>query len=203
MSPRVERIPDCTGVLVAGGRARRLGGVAKGRMRLGPQAIGVRSVALLRDLFGEVLDVANDPEPWRDLGVAIVPDAIPGKGAPGGLHAALAAARTRWIFAAACDMPFLDEGAVRRLAALREDAPAVMPEGAHGPEGLHAFWSVGVLPEVERLLRTGDPSLRELASGVGARVVPAATWREMDPGGRSLENVNTPDDLRRLGLALP
>jgi len=38
---------------------------------------------------------------------------------------------------------------------------------------------------------------------VGARVVTAAEWRQVDPGGLSFENVNSPEDLERLGLDSP
>lgn len=199
----MERIGDCTGVLVAGGQARRLGGAAKGFLRVKGVPIAARSLALFRDLFDEVLVVANDPGPWLALGAPVVPDAIPGKGAPGGLHAALRNARTGWIFAAACDMPFLSEGPIRHLAARRDGATAVVVAWERGLEGLHAFWSRETLPAVERMLREGNPSLRAIAAGVGARVVPAAEWREVDPDGRCLENVNTPDDVLRLGLEPP
>ncbi len=199
----MDRIEDCTGVLVAGGRARRLGGTAKGFLRVQGHPIAERSLALLGALFDQVLVVANDPGPWVALGVPVVPDAIPDKGAPGGLHAALLAARTGWIFAAACDMPFLSGEAIRHLASRREGAPAVVVEGERGPEGLHAFWSRGTLPAVERMLREGNPSLRAIAAAVGARIVPAREWRAIDPDGRSLENVNTPEDLRRLGIEAP
>jgi len=199
----VERIPDCTGVLVAGGQARRMGGSPKAQARLGGETLAARSVALFRDLFGEVLVVANDPAPWAGLGARVVPDVLAGKGAPGGLHAALGAATTAWIFAAACDMPFLSASCIRFLGARRGAAPAVLVEWERGLEGLHAFWSRESLPVVERMLRQGEPSIRALAAAVGARVVTAAEWREVDPDGRSFENVNTPEDLRRLGLLPP
>jgi len=199
----VERIDDCTGVLVAGGQARRMGGAAKGFVRVGGVPIAARSLALFRELFDEVLVVANDPEPWLPLGARVIADAVPGKGAPGGLHAALRAAGAGWIFAAACDMPFLSEGPIRHLAALREGSTAVLVEGERGPEGLHAFWSRSALPTLERMLREGDPSLRAIAAEIGARVVPAREWRAIDPDGRCLENVNTPEDVLRLGLEPP
>ncbi|MEY2669118.1 MAG: hypothetical protein RJA59_1756 [Pseudomonadota bacterium] len=199
----MERIEDCTGVLVAGGRARRMGGASKGFARLRGEPIAARSLALFRSLFDEVLVVANDPAPWQALGARVVPDAIPGKGAPGGLHAALRASRTGWIFAAACDMPFLAEEPIRRLAARRGAEGAVVVAWERGLEGLHAFWSREALPTVERMLAAGDPSLREIAAAVGARVVPEREWRLVDPEGRSFENANTPDDLRRLGLLPP
>jgi len=199
----VEPIPDCTGVLLGGGRALRLGGTPKGLLRLGGVPLAARSLGLFRELFGGVLVVANDPVPWRDLGAPVVADVLPGKGAPGGLHAALSAARTGWVFVAACDMPFLAEGPIRHLAGLRAGATAVVVQGERGIEGLHAFWSRAALPVVDRMLREGDPSIRAIAEAVGARVVTAEAWRAVDPAGRSFANANTPDDLARLGLERP
>jgi molybdopterin-guanine dinucleotide biosynthesis protein A len=199
----VERIPDCTGVLVAGGQARRLEGLPKGLVHRGGETLAARSLALFRGLFEEVLVVANDPAPWKEMNVRVVPDAIAGKGAPGGLHAALLAARTGWIFAAAIDMPFLSAEVIAFLAARRGEASAVLVEWERGLEGLHAFWSRALLPVVEQMVREGDPSIRAIAAAAGARVVPAAEWRQVDPGGLSFENVNSPEDLRRLGLEAP
>ena len=199
----MERIDDCTGVLVAGGHARRLGGAAKGFLRVQGVPIATRTLALFRRLFDGVLVVANDPGPWSALGAPVVPDAIPGRGAPGGLHAALLSARTGWIFTAACDMPFLSEAAIRHLASRRDGAAAVLVEWDNGLEGLHAFWSREALPVVDRMLREGNPSMRAVAAAVGARIVTAREWRDVDPDGRSFENVNSPDDLRRLGIEPP
>lgn len=193
-------VPDCTGALIAGGRATRMGGTAKGLLRVGGEPIAARSLALFRRTFGAALVVANDPAPYASLGARIVPDLLPGRGAPGGLHAALSAASTGWVFAAACDMPFLDEAAIRLLSQRREGARAVVVRCAGRLESLHAYWSRACLPVLERLLAAGEPSLRELAAAVDARILEEAEWRELDPGGRSLENVNTPDDAARLGL---
>lgn len=197
------RLADATGVLVAGGRAVRMGGAPKALLRLDGEPIAVRSLRLFRAIFAEVLVVANDPGPWEGLGVRVVPDAIAGKGAPGGLHAALLHAGTEWLFTAGCDMPFLSAGAIAWLAARREGARAVVPRWRGRLEPLHAFWSRGCLPGVERLLRDGDPSFRELAGAVGATIVEEEAWRELDPDGRAFANVNTPEEAARLGLVVP
>jgi acetylornithine deacetylase/succinyl-diaminopimelate desuccinylase-like protein/molybdopterin-guanine dinucleotide biosynthesis protein A len=195
------RIPGCTGALVAGGRATRMGGAPKGLLRLAGVPIAGRSIALFRELFDDVLVVANDPAPYAELGAPIVPDLLPGRGAPGGLHAALSAARTEWVFAAACDMPFLDARAIAFLAERRTGADAVLVRFGDRLEPLHAFWSRRCLPALARLLAEGEPSLRDLAAAVQARVVDEGEWRLVDPEGRAFENVNTREDARRLGLA--
>jgi molybdopterin-guanine dinucleotide biosynthesis protein A len=198
------RISDCTGALVAGGRATRLGGVAKGLLRVEGVPIAARTLALFRALFDEALVVSNDPAPYASLGVPVVPDAIPGKGAPGGVHAALAAAATGWVFTAACDMPFVSEPGIRLLAGRRTpaaEAVVVRWEGRFEP--LHALWSRAALPAIAALLSSGDPSLQAVARAVKAIVVEEDEWRTVDPLGRAFANANTPDDLVHLGLAPP
>ncbi|HEX9051289.1 MAG TPA: dipeptidase [Anaeromyxobacter sp.] len=194
------RIADCTGALLAGGAATRMGGAPKGLLRLGGETLAARSVALFRRVFGRAIVVANEPAPYAALGVPVVPDAIRGRGAPGGLHAALSAARTRWVFAAGCDMPFLDADAIAFLAARREGADAVMVRFRGLVEPLHAFWSRACLPVLARLLAEGEPSFRDLAAAVRTRIVEEEEWRAVDPGGRAFANANTPGDARRLGL---
>jgi molybdopterin-guanine dinucleotide biosynthesis protein A len=188
--------------MLAGGLATRLGGVAKGLLRTGSATIAARSVALFEELFGRALIVSNDPAPYLDLGVPVVPDEIADKGAPAGLHAALSAARTDWVFVVGCDMPRLDAGAIRFLWE-RRGATAVAVKWERGFEGLHAFWSRRCLATVERMVSEGHPSLHALATAVGARILSADEWREVDPLGRSFENANTAADVARLGLAPP
>src|SRR5512138_1609423 len=193
-------ISGCTGALLAGGAATRMGGAPKGLLRAGGETLVARSVALFRRVFGRALVVANDPAPYAALGVPVVPDAIRGRGAPGGLHAALSAATTPWVFAAGCDMPFLDADAIAFLAARREGADAVLVRFRGHVEPLHAFWSRACLPVLERLLADGEPSFRDLAAAVRTRIVEEEEWRAVDPDGRAFANCNTPEDARRLGL---
>jgi molybdopterin-guanine dinucleotide biosynthesis protein A len=200
MGPPLTRIEGITGALVAGGRATRMGGVPKGLLAVDGEPIASRALRLFRELFGDALVDANDPAPYLPLGAPVVADVLPGKGAPGGLHAALSAATTDWIFAAACDMPFLAAEPIRWLAGRRDGANAVLVRWAGRLEPLHAYWSRACLPALDRLVREGDPSLRDLAAAVGARVVEEAEWRTIDPAGRAFENANTPEDAARLGL---
>jgi molybdenum cofactor guanylyltransferase len=201
--PPPPRFPDCTGALVAGGQGSRLGGVAKGLLQLDGEPIAARALRLFTRLFSESLLVANDAAPYAALGVRSTPDVVPGRGAPGGLHAALCATRTEWVFTAACDMPFLAEPQIAWLAAQREGVPAVAVVWRGRLQPLHAFWSRACLPTVDRMIREGQPSMWRLATAVGARLVDETAWRAIDPEGRAFENVNTPEDVERLGLVVP
>ena len=197
----IDRIGGCTGVLLAGGRASRLGGVPKGLLRVEGEPIAARSLRLFASIFDASMIVAGEGSPYRSMSAPVEADRVPGKGAPGGVHAGLSAAATEWIFAAACDMPFLRAEPIRFLAARRQGAAAVLVRSGGRLQPLHAFWSRACLPVLERMLAEGNPSLLDLAAAVPVRVVEEAEWRAVDPDGRALENVNTPEDVERLDLA--
>lgn len=193
--------PDITGALIAGGRASRLGGVAKGLLSLDGQPLLVRSLELFGRLFGGSLLVVNDPAPYRRFEVTQVADLVVDRGAPGGLHAALSAATTPWVFAAGCDMPFLSAAGIALLAARRGGALAVVPRWDGRYEPLHALWSRDALPVLERALGQGNLSLQRLVELCAAVVVEDEDWAKVDPEGRAFLNANTAEEAARLGLS--
>lgn len=178
-----------------------MGGVPKGLLRLEGRPVLARSLDLFGRLFGASLLVVNDPSPYQGFEVDQLADLLPDRGAPGGLHAALTASRTPWVFAAGCDMPFLSAAGIALLAARRAGAPAVVPRWDGRFEPLHALWSREALPALERALADGDLSMQRLVALVGAAVVEADEWRGVDPEGRAFLNANTPDEASRMGLS--
>jgi molybdenum cofactor guanylyltransferase len=198
---------DATLAILGGGKGKRLGGAPKGLITLKGRTILETQLDLLPS-FAEGLFVASDPSPYAALLAAhpqlrVIPDLIPGKGAPGGVHAALAAARSEWVVAVACDMPFITLKVLQLL--LSERAPDVdvvafqaagrlQPQLAAYRATLHAAWG--------RALAT-DPPLRVLIGKFRARVLPEDRLKRADPGLRSLEGINEPKDLARLGASLP
>jgi len=198
------RISDCTGALIAGGRASRMAGQPKGLLLVGGEPIAARSLRMFEALFdGGALVVANDPAPYARFGAPIVPDLVSGKGAPGGVHTAISAAPTGWVFTAGCDMPFVSAEGIALLAERRAGVEAVVVRWQGRLEPLHALWSRACLPLLSRLLAEGDPSLQSIARAVRAAIVEEREWRTVDPDGRAFLNANTPEDLARLGLEAP
>jgi molybdopterin-guanine dinucleotide biosynthesis protein A len=200
----MDFFPDVTLGVVAGGQSRRLSGVPKGLLRVGERTVLERLLGLA-PLFAEVLLVANAPEPYARFGLRTVADVVAGKGAPGGVHAALVGARTEWVLAVACDMPFVAPEAVRVLMEARgSDIDAVCFTVAGRVEPLLAAYRTALAGSwAEQLKGGGSPSLRELLPRGRSRLLPEEALRAVDPELRSLVNVNTPEDLQRHGLTLP
>ena len=192
--------PEITGALLAGGRATRMGGFPKGLLSLEGRPLLGRSLDLFARLFGGALLVTNDPATYRAFEVATAPDLIEGRGGPGGLHAALSAARTPWVFLAGCDMPHLSAAGIALLASRRGRAKAVVPSWGGRLEPLHALWSREALPLIGQALLEGEPSLWRLTTLVEAVIVEDEDWAKVDPRGLAFQNANTEAEAARLGL---
>src|SRR5215831_19020244 len=186
------------GAIIAGGPAKRLGGVAKPFLTIGGRTIAERQLPLLRAVFPRVLVVANDPGPWAQSGAEVVPDRIAGAGPMGGIHAALTAADD--CDAVVCvggDLPFIEPAL---LAALRDrpgGAGAVAARTAVGSEPLCARYARALLAEVDARLEAGALAIHTMLEAIAVDWIEGAELAALDPDGRSFFNINTPDDLRR------
>ena len=106
-----------TGVILAGGLGRRMGGIDKGLQALRGRPMVAWVVERLAPQVDELLINANqNGERYAAFGHRVVPDRIPDFAGPlAGLHAALSAAAHPLVATAPCDSPFLPEDLISRL----------------------------------------------------------------------------------------
>jgi molybdopterin-guanine dinucleotide biosynthesis protein A len=189
------------GAIIAGGPAKRLGGVAKPLLTVGGRTIAARQLDLLGAAgLARVFVIANDPAPWGGLGVPVDmrPDLVGGAGPLGGIHAALTAADDcDAVVCIAGDLPFVTPAL---LAALRDRAPqadAVAPRSARGIEPLCARYARALLPAIDERVRAGDLAVHALLERRAVEWIAGPDLAALDPDGRSFFNVNTPEDLAR------
>ncbi len=111
--------PDhVTGLILAGGRGSRMGGVDKGLQLLDGIPLVCHVQARLTPQTGAMLINANrNLERYQDFGLVVVPDSLPGFAGPlAGMAAGLEQCRTAWMVTAPCDTPRLPTDLVARLA---------------------------------------------------------------------------------------
>jgi len=196
MTGRTARV---AGVMLAGGRASRMGGRDKAFAAVGGEPIAVRTVRLFHTLFPQVLIATNRPERFGRLGAETVTDEFPGSGPLAGIHAAMRRSHHPFVFVAACDMPGLDPDVIRFLLGRVGAADAVVPRWNGDIEPLHAVYAVRCLPTIESCLRTGQVALRDVLPLVNAEYVDEAELRAVRGIAQSLTNVNTPEELAAVG----
>jgi molybdenum cofactor guanylyltransferase len=181
--------------ILAGGRATRMGGVAKSFLVVEGARVIDRQLAVLRTLTPEILLVANEPEPYAGFGLPIVADETAGQGPLAGILAALAAARAEHVLVVACDMPYLEPAPLARLMHADPAADIVVAVGERA-EPLCARYGRACLLPIRRRLADGQRKAAELLDEPGLHIVRLAF--APGPERRFLTNVNTPEDARRL-----
>jgi molybdopterin-guanine dinucleotide biosynthesis protein A len=186
----------CTGAIIAGGRATRLGGVAKGLERVGGVRMIDRVAAALGDSCDDLVIVANDAAAngWIP-GVRVVSDIRSGAGALGGLHAALVSSREA-VLVLAWDSPFVPGGLLRALRSAGEaagaDAALPVSNAPLGFEPLCAWYRASCRAAVEHHLDGGDLRAGGWQVDIASVRVDASPWGDPD---EIFFNVNTPADL--------
>jgi len=127
--PGAEQI---TGLILAGGRASRMGGVDKGLQLLAGRPLVAHVLERLRPQVGPVLINANRHlDDYAAFGCSVVPDADASFSGPlAGLLAGLQQAQTEWLLSVPCDVPGLPLDLAARLSA--GDADLALPVTADG-----------------------------------------------------------------------
>ena len=187
---------DVTGVLLAGGKSRRMG-EDKRYLVVGEQTLLERGLAVLRSIFQEVLVVIAQDSPPLGVDARVVRDLVPDCGSLGGLYTGLTQATTPYIFVVACDMPFLDQAVISQFTNRRTTADIVMAKLAARLHPMHALYGKGCLPAMEQMILARQFKIQEIVShaSLQVRYVTEADLLTIDPSGRSFHNVNTPADL--------
>ncbi|MGO8969735.1 MAG: molybdenum cofactor guanylyltransferase [Myxococcaceae bacterium] len=193
---------DVTLAILAGGRGRRLGGIPKGLLRREGRPVLAHLLALA-PRFAETLLVTSEPAAYAGFKVRSVPDVIAGRGAPGGVHAALLHAHTPWVLVVATDMPFVTAGVVELLLGERsETVDAVGFEVDGRLEPLLACYRASLAPSWGAAL-ADSPSFRDLWHRVRTALLPKEALLRVDPEGRAVLSVNTPEDAAALAIEVP
>lgn len=186
-----------TGVILSGGRSRRMG-ENKAFLRVEGERLIDRTVRLFRAVFQEVIIVTGTPLDYLDQQATIVTDILPEKGAFGGIYTGLFFASDEQVFVAACDMPFLNRAFLEYMIRQTAGYDVVVPAPPDGLQPLHAVYARRSLPVIRGLLDRDRLQIKELYPSQRLLKIPPEVLRSFDPEGRMFLNVNTREELLNL-----
>lgn len=188
-----------TGVILAGGLGRRMGGVDKGLQLLRERPMVEWVIERFAPQVDELLINANqNAERYAAFGHPVVPDQIPDFAGPlAGLHAALAKASHPLVATVPCDSPFLPSDLVARLLAELEAARAdlAVARTFDQPHPVFCLCRREVLPHLSAFLEGGGRKIDRWYETLKVIEV------RFDDEEAAFSNINTPDELARLGQA--
>ena len=143
----MNREPNVTGLILAGGAGRRVGKRDKGLIPWQGQALVAHVSNVLRPQVSELLISCNrnfsQYEEFSDLIIADHRQNFQGPLA--GLEAAFSSIRTEFLVVVACDTPYLPEDLVSRLIAPLSDTTDDAPEIAYAHDGVRAQYLCAVI----------------------------------------------------------
>ncbi|MBP7628244.1 MAG: molybdenum cofactor guanylyltransferase [Pseudomonadota bacterium] len=189
--PTPERI---TGLVLAGGLGRRMGGVDKGLSLLDGEPLVEHIIRRLAPQVGQLIINANqNHDIYAGFGYPVVGDRIEGHAGPlAGLEAGLAACTTPYLLTVPCDSPLLPADLVSRLAACLTAHKASIAVARTG-EQLHPVFSLirsDELPELQAFINAGGRRMEAWLRRLCWAPCP------FDDCPEAFANINTPDELR-------
>lgn len=181
-----------TGILLAGGQGRRMGGVDKGLQPLRGKPMAQHVIERFAPQVDELLINANQNiDKYQALGYRVIPDVIGGYAGPlAGLHRGLNEAAHPLIVTAPCDSPFLPLDLVAQLKAALDVHPAELAVARAGGrlQPVFCLCRTSVLPSLTAFLESGGRKIEAWHSTLKVVEVPFA---DRD----AFRNINTLEDF--------
>lgn len=182
-----------TGIVLAGGKGSRMGGVDKGLQPLRGRPMIEWVLERLSPQVAEIVVNANQNlETYEKLGHRVVPDEIGGFAGPlAGLHAGLKAAAHPLVVTVPCDSPFLPADLVSRLSSSLKDNDLAVARTGDQPHPVFSLMRRTVRESLEAFLAQGG---RKIDAWYAALKVVEVRF---DDEADAFRNINTLDELRR------
>ncbi|HFZ8996677.1 TPA: molybdenum cofactor guanylyltransferase MobA [Citrobacter freundii] len=182
-----------TGVVLAGGKASRMGGQDKGLMPLNGKPLWQHVAGRLHPQVSTVAISANrNLETYRAGGLPVVTDTLPDF--PGPLAGILSVMRQlpgEWFLFCPCDTPFIPANLVERLKAQRHQAPVVWAHDGERDHPAVALVHRSLIAQIEAYLSRGDRRVMVFMREAGGHSVDFSDMKA------AFRNINTFEDLQQ------
>lgn len=181
-----------TGIILAGGQGRRMGGVDKGLQPLAGRPMVAHVIERLApQVDGIVINANQNLEAYGALGYPVAPDVTGGYAGPlAGLQAGLRAATGELVATAPCDSPFLPADLVSRLAAALGDNDLAVAKTGTQAHPVFALVRRGIADHLAAYLAGGGRKIDAWYASL--KVVEVA----FDDEAEAFSNINTREELR-------
>ena len=183
-----------TGLILAGGKGSRMGGVDKGLQTFrGRRLVDHVFERLAPQVGGVIINANQNQDAYRTFGVRVVSDAIAGFAGPlAGMHAGLSVSKRPFLASVPCDSPFLPEDLIARLYTRIDETGAELAVAKTGeqPHPVFSLMRRGVLDHLAEFLKGGGRKIDAWYSTLN--VVEVA----FDDEAGAFSNINTREELQ-------
>ena len=201
MSDDVFRPREITGVVLAGGRSRRMGGVDKGLVCFHGKPMVQHVIQALQPEVGALLINTNrNADKYAALGYPVVADLVEGYLGPlAGMASGMSAATTPYVVTAPCDCPLVGTGLVRRLYQTVSEEQAQIGV-VHDGERTHPVFALiqrDLLTDLLAFLESGE---RKIDRWYARHAIVEVDFSDQPD---AFLNLNRPEDYRQFDKVAP
>lgn len=202
---------DITGLVLAGGRGTRMGGVDKGLLPFRGQPLARHALQRLAPQVGNCMVNANrHPERYAQFGVPVFADSLADYAGPlAGFLCGLAHCSTPWLLTVSCDTPLFPHDLAQRLAraAATQNAEIVFAAGRETDAQGNTRWRdqpvfcllhAALRPSLLRYTAEGG---RKIDAWARAQRCISVAFDQPGDDPRAFANANTPEELHALEYA--
>lgn len=190
---------DITGLVLAGGRGSRMGGVDKGLQNHGGVPLAMHALLRLAPQVGRVMINANrNLGAYESFGAPVWPDTVPDYAGPlAGFLAGFEHCETAWLVTVPCDSPLFPDNLVQRLAAaaVEHDADiaiaATTEAGVLQVQPVFCLLKTGLIESLVRFIQSGQRKVDKWTAQHRCIEVPFED-------ANAFSNANTMDELQQL-----
>ena len=193
-------ISDIAGLILAGGRGSRMGGVDKGLQMHQGQPLALHALIRLSPQVGEILINANrDLAAYESFGAPVWPDALSDYPGPlAGMLAGLEHCSTPFLVTVPCDTPRFPADLVSRLSQtmIQQDSDIAMAatrsaDGTLQAQPVFCLMKTSLMESLMSYLQSGQRKIDRWTA-----MHPCALCEFED--ALAFANANTPEELRQL-----
>jgi len=182
-----------TGVILAGGQGRRMGGIDKGLVEFLGKPLISHIIQRLSPQVSEILISANrEIETYSALGHPVVTDAVQGFAGPlAGLHKGMMEARYPYVLTVPCDTPLISMSLAGRLmqGLTNCDADVAVAKTGMQPHPVFCLCRRTLLPHLEDYLQRGQRKFEDWYSSLDSVEI------LFNDQPQAFTNVNTREEL--------
>jgi molybdopterin-guanine dinucleotide biosynthesis protein A len=187
-------LSSVTGLILAGGKGSRMGGVDKGLQAFrGKRLVDHVYERFAPQVGGVIVNANQNQEEYKTFGVRVVSDAIGGFAGPlAGLHAGLSVSKRPFLASVPCDSPFLPADLVERLYQRIDESGAELAVAKTGdqPHPVFSLMRRGVLDHLADFLKGGG---RKIDAWYATLLVVEVAF---DDEPDAFSNINTREELQ-------
>jgi molybdopterin-guanine dinucleotide biosynthesis protein A len=183
-----------TGIILAGGKSKRMG-QDKAFMDVNGKAMIQHVIDNIKPLCNQILISANQEE-YKKFNYPVIKDIIKDAGPAGGIISCLQHSLNRKNIIIPCDMPYASMEFLERLLRLSTGFEITVPKAGKMIQPLCGIYLKDVYYKFKTLVEEGEHTLQHLLKHFKIKIIAQEHLPDIDLK-KSLRNVNNLSDLER------